>query len=78
MAGALYDMLAAGGLLLLSGRRTAKYLAVGVQMLVWSGYHARLLLQHKTTWSQGNQTLIARRSHSISRLIRRQSAWSLA
>ncbi|RLR18367.1 hypothetical protein D8L93_01545 [Sodalis-like symbiont of Bactericera trigonica] len=29
-------------------------------MLVWSGYHARLLLQQTKTWSQGNQTLITR------------------
>lgn len=42
--GAMYGMLAAGGLVLISGRRTAQYLAVGVLILVWSGYHARLLL----------------------------------
>lgn len=58
--GALYLILAAGGVLLLSGRRTAQYLAVGVLMLAWSGYHARLLLVQTTAWSQGNQTLIAR------------------
>ncbi|WP_236851486.1 hypothetical protein [Candidatus Sodalis pierantonius] len=46
--------------MLLTGRRTAQYLAVGVLMLAWSGHHARLLLVQTTAWSQGNQTLIAR------------------
>ncbi|WP_406704778.1 DNA internalization-related competence protein ComEC/Rec2 [Sodalis sp.] len=59
-AGALCCLLAAGWLLLLTGRRTAQYLAVGVLMLAWSGHHARLLLVQTTAWSQGNQTLIAR------------------
>lgn len=58
--GALYLILTAGGVLLLCGRRTAQYLAVGVLMLAWSGYHARLLLVQTTAWSQGNQTLTAR------------------
>ncbi|MBT9433324.1 hypothetical protein JZM24_16620 [Candidatus Sodalis endolongispinus] len=59
-AGMLCGLVAVGGVLLLSGRRLAQYLALGVLMLAWSGYHARLLLVQTTAWSHGNQTMIAR------------------